>query len=207
VSEAERFRNWLHQATGHSPYHYQTRLATERDMPGLLRVPTGLGKTAAAIVAWLWRRRFADERVRAQTPRRLVYCLPMSVPGEQTHDLAVLWLHWLGLLAGRADSGGAGASQRVVKCTASWSGTERIVISALMAGEEGLRGKRALRRTVAAVGHSLELSTQIMRSHRSGPMLSNGAAALTLRKKAPTSSRRILQNYLQLGLLRVAKSS
>ena len=30
----------------------------------------GLGKTAAAILAWLWRRRFAGEQVRAQTPRR-----------------------------------------------------------------------------------------------------------------------------------------
>jgi hypothetical protein len=30
----------------------------------------GLGKTAAAILAWLWRRRFADEQVRAQAPRR-----------------------------------------------------------------------------------------------------------------------------------------
>jgi hypothetical protein len=43
----------------------------------------GLGKTAAAILAWLWRRRFATEQVRAQTPRRLVYCLPMRVLVEQ----------------------------------------------------------------------------------------------------------------------------
>ena len=48
MTEAERFRNWFHQATGHCPYHYQTRLAGDENMLGLLRVPTGLGKTAGA---------------------------------------------------------------------------------------------------------------------------------------------------------------
>lgn len=57
VTDEARFRDWFHQATGHDPYPYQTRLATGNQMPGLLRVPTGLGKTAAAILGWLWRRR------------------------------------------------------------------------------------------------------------------------------------------------------
>jgi len=48
VSEAERFRNWFHQATSHFPYHYQARLAGGHNMLGLLRVPTGLGRIAGA---------------------------------------------------------------------------------------------------------------------------------------------------------------
>ena len=99
ASEEERFKAWFHQATGHSPYHYQTRLATDYEggLPALLHVPTGLGKTAAAILAWLWRRREAPPEGRAQTPRRLVCCLPMRVFVEQTHDLAA----WMRVMVGR----------------------------------------------------------------------------------------------------------
>lgn len=89
------FPAWFHRATGHCPYRYQTRLATEGDIPSLLHVPTGLGKTAAAILAWLWRRQNAP----AQTPRRLVYCLPMRVLVEQTRDNVRTWLFRLALAA------------------------------------------------------------------------------------------------------------
>ena len=95
MTEAERFRNWFHQATGHFPYPYQTRLATEGDMPALLHVPTGLGKTAAAILAWLWRRREAADGVGARTPRRLVYCLPMRVLVEGASAAAVCPDGWV----------------------------------------------------------------------------------------------------------------
>jgi CRISPR-associated endonuclease/helicase Cas3 len=73
-------------ATGNKPYPYQTRLAIGRALPHLLDIPTGLGKTAAVVLAWLWRRRFANEAIRRQTPRRLVYCLPMRVVVDQTRD-------------------------------------------------------------------------------------------------------------------------
>jgi len=75
------FREFFTEATGlPGPYPYQQRLALEEDLPALLDIPTGLGKTAAAILAWVWRRRFDPrEAVRATTPRRLVYCLPMRV--------------------------------------------------------------------------------------------------------------------------------
>ena len=55
-------------------------------MPNLVRVPTGLGKTAMAVLGWLWRLRFAEDAVQQATPRRLVYCLPMRVLVEQTRD-------------------------------------------------------------------------------------------------------------------------
>jgi CRISPR-associated endonuclease/helicase Cas3 len=60
-------------------------------------VATGAGKTAAAFFAWLWQRRFADESIRRQTPRRLIYCLPMRVLVEQTRDAIVGWLDCLDL--------------------------------------------------------------------------------------------------------------
>ncbi len=69
----------------------------------LLDVPTGLGKTAAAILSWVWQRRFAEQAIRTTTPRRLVYCLPMRVLVEQTLTESVKWLDRLGLLAGSAE--------------------------------------------------------------------------------------------------------
>jgi CRISPR-associated endonuclease/helicase Cas3 len=85
----ESFDAFFEQATGHAPYPYQRRLAAEASVPHRLSVPTALGKTAAAILAWLWRRRFSSPTVRAATPRRLVYCLPMRVLVEQTRDCAL----------------------------------------------------------------------------------------------------------------------
>jgi len=65
------------------PFPYQRRLA-ENDWPDVMAVPTGLGKTAAVLVAWLWRRLNEDPA----TPRRLVYCLPMRVLVEQVLAVA-----------------------------------------------------------------------------------------------------------------------
>ena len=71
-------------ATGNAPYPWQRALALGDRLPVLARIPTGAGKTEGAALGWLWRRRFAAEGVRAATPRRLVYCLPMRVLVEQT---------------------------------------------------------------------------------------------------------------------------
>ena len=89
------FRAFFKHATGikEGPYPYQERLAAAPIESRLIHVPTGCGKTAAVILAWLWRRRFhPDSSVRASTPRRLVYCLPMRVLVEQTSDNAKRWL-------------------------------------------------------------------------------------------------------------------
>lgn len=98
------FKSFFAQATTlPDPYAYQIRLAEEGGtVPCLLDVPTGLGKTAAVILAWIWRRRFADKNIRSQTPRRFVYCLPMRVLVEQTYIEAIKWLDRLALLAGSA---------------------------------------------------------------------------------------------------------
>lgn len=107
------FTQWFRQATGHNPYPFQIRFACEPALfsrpspyagkgegeggagsPGLLvHVPTGLGKTAMAVLGWLWRRLFhPDETVKKSTPRRLVYCLPMRVLVEQTAECAKKWI-------------------------------------------------------------------------------------------------------------------
>lgn len=84
-------------ATRSQPFPYQVRLAQE-GLPQLLRAPTGAGKTAAAVLGWLYRRQFhPDETIRRGTPRRLVYCLPMRVLVEQTLEAITGWLANLGL--------------------------------------------------------------------------------------------------------------
>lgn len=108
-------------ATGesHSPYDYQSRLACgEADLPNtgaachsrLINIPTGLGKTAAVVLAWMWNRVVLKDPA---WPRRLVYCLPMRTLVEQTRDEVRDWLASLGLtktvglhvLMGGEDSG------------------------------------------------------------------------------------------------------
>ncbi len=81
--------------TEDTPYPYQVSLATGSDWPELLDIPTGLGKTAAVVLAWLFKRHQGDPA----TPRRLVYCLPMRVLVEQTYDNIIAWLERLDCFA------------------------------------------------------------------------------------------------------------
>ncbi len=75
-------------AGGRDPYPYQERFATAEELPLLLNAPTGAGKTATAILGWLWRWQTRP----ATTPRRLIYCLPMRVLVEQTEREARDWI-------------------------------------------------------------------------------------------------------------------
>jgi CRISPR-associated endonuclease/helicase Cas3 len=74
-------------ATSLHPYPYQVSLATQ-PWPEVIHIPTGLGKTAAVVLAWLYKRFAAGH----PTPRRLAYCLPMRVLVEQTVHNARLWV-------------------------------------------------------------------------------------------------------------------
>ena len=104
------FSHFFTAATGlEEPFAYQGRLAcgdgAPPDQPAtsgqahecrslLINVPTGLGKTAAVVLAWLW------NRVQLQNPkwpRRLVYCLPMRTLVEQTEANVREWLEKLNL--------------------------------------------------------------------------------------------------------------
>ena len=84
-------------ATGHEPYPYQTRIAERNDLPTLLRIPTGAGKTEAAVLGWLYRYfHHLDSYVRTSAPRRLVYCLPMRTLVDQTAERVREWIGKLG---------------------------------------------------------------------------------------------------------------
>lgn len=74
-------------AGGRQPYPFQVRLA-EQAWPETLVIPTGFGKTAAVLAAWLWKRGRGDP----DAPRRLVYCLPMRTLVEQTARVAEHWV-------------------------------------------------------------------------------------------------------------------
>lgn len=92
------FRQVFEAATKRTPYPYQEALGTAEAIPDALVAPTGAGKTAAMVLAWLYRRRYAADVVRQQTARRLVLCLPMRVLVEQTVDAVRQWLRALDLL-------------------------------------------------------------------------------------------------------------
>lgn len=84
-------------SAGSPPYAYQQRLADE-GLPEVLDVPTGCGKTLAAVLPWVWRGLLhPDKAVRQATPRRLVVVLPMRTLVEQTADVAETWLRRLAL--------------------------------------------------------------------------------------------------------------
>ena len=88
-----RFEQLFSDATdGYRPFPFQVRFATGPSLPNLVKVPTGLGKTAMAVLGWLWRRQHGEGLVKDSTPRRLIYCLPMRVLVEQTRDAVKGWL-------------------------------------------------------------------------------------------------------------------
>ena len=80
------YRGFFTELTGCRAFPYQHRLGTQ-PWPELLDVPTGLGKTAAVVVAWLYKCLQQD----SDTGRRLVYCLPMRVLVQQTASAARQW--------------------------------------------------------------------------------------------------------------------
>jgi len=84
-------------ATDHKPYPYQTELAERNGLPSLLKIPTGAGKTEAAVLGWLYRYfHHPNSHVRSSTPRRLVYCLPMRTLVDQTAERVREWIEKLG---------------------------------------------------------------------------------------------------------------
>ena len=95
------FEVFFKAASGHAPYDYQRRLAGgdvgRACESQLINVPTGLGKTAAVVLAWLWNRLAPTLTTQPSVlnpacPRRLVYCLPMRTLVEQTRDNVAEWL-------------------------------------------------------------------------------------------------------------------
>ena len=107
-----------------SPFRYQCRLACGPNadphdaetlsvggvcQSQLIQIPTGCGKTAAVVLAWLWNRVLQPNvDARSRWPRRLVFCLPMRTLVEQTAENVRDWLQNLDGLEwdGRSDHEG-----------------------------------------------------------------------------------------------------
>ena len=89
---SENFQSFFSTALGNDihPYEYQQGLA-EQDWPDALIAPTGLGKTAAAVLSWAWKHAMGKQH----NPRRLVYCLPMRTLVNQTERNVTKWLQRL----------------------------------------------------------------------------------------------------------------
>ena len=123
----------------HDPRPYQTALATS-DWPETLIIPTGFGKTAAVLAAWLWKIVHRDP----VTPRRLIYCLPMRTLVEQTEAAAKTWIEnarerlgldiELGVLMGGRSEGRRGLPDWMLcpDCPAILIGTQDMLISAAL---------------------------------------------------------------------------
>ena len=77
-----------HDKEGNKPYAYQAKLAEADTWPMILKIPTGCGKTEAAILSWIWQRVIKEKDI----PRRLIYCLPMRTLVEQTTERVIGWL-------------------------------------------------------------------------------------------------------------------
>ncbi len=108
------FDEFFKAATGHEqgPFEYQRRLACGELKPDgcrttwlesgahceskLICIPTGLGKTAGVVLAWLWNRVAPSLNSQPSTisssqwPRRLVYCLPMRTLVEQKWEAGAI---------------------------------------------------------------------------------------------------------------------
>ena len=91
------YPQFFHAATGNDPYLWQVRLAEDPACQSrLIDIPTGLGKTAGVVLAWLWNYlQIQKPNSKIQNtgwPRRLVYCLPMRTLVEQTEEVVQTWL-------------------------------------------------------------------------------------------------------------------
>lgn len=91
------FEQMFEKATGYAPHLYQVRLAHSHPIPSIWNLPTGSGKTATAVLNWVWRTQYAENIGSEGTSKRLVYCLPMRSLVEQTKKAVDIWLKNLGL--------------------------------------------------------------------------------------------------------------
>jgi CRISPR-associated endonuclease/helicase Cas3 len=154
------FDEWFSLATGKKPFPYQASLAQDPVWPELLDVPTGLGKTAAVIAGWRWRRRHhPDSAVRSGTPRRLIYCLPMRVLVKQTYETAIRMLAKTGELAGTAEW--APESGRLQRYEPRYDDA-RVSVHLLMGGDVDTEWERHPERDLVLIGTQDQLLSRAL---------------------------------------------
>ena len=84
------YAEWFSKITGDVPHEWQRSLGEDAHCrERMIRIPTGFGKTAGVVLAWLHHR---VEQRNETWPRRLVFCLPMRVLVEQTEHAIKTWL-------------------------------------------------------------------------------------------------------------------
>jgi transposase InsO family protein len=130
------YSSFFSEVTDRAPHLWQQRLGDDaacRDRT--IRIPTGFGKTAGVVLAWLYRRVLCGDDA---WPRRLVFCLPMRVLVEQTERAITGWLE----RAGKKDEvglhvlmGGVRADRWVLKLDepAILIGTQDMLLSRALA--------------------------------------------------------------------------
>ena len=129
----ESFKQFFKQATTDSdPFPYQWRFADAKELFELVHAPTGAGKTATAVLGWVWRYFYANK----PTPRRLAYCLPMRVLVEQTYANTVLWLHNIGLLGGTAEFESRNGNRVLRAYSPCSDDPAKVTVHVLMGGED-----------------------------------------------------------------------
>jgi CRISPR-associated endonuclease/helicase Cas3 len=85
------FDYWFKRVLGYTPYPYQSQLASANRLPDVIQAPTGAGKTATAIMPWMWRKLEATPEINQSTPTRLVIVEPQRTLTEQIFADAKKW--------------------------------------------------------------------------------------------------------------------
>lgn len=84
------YGEWFKTVTSFKPHGWQRALGEDGEFKDrLLRIPTGFGKTAGVVLAWLYHRVVKGD---PHWPLRLAYALPMRVLVEQSADAINEWL-------------------------------------------------------------------------------------------------------------------
>src|SRR5687767_2120370 len=87
---APEYGSWFEALFRRPPHGWQRALGSDPlCQDRLLRVPTGFGKTAGVILAWLFHRVVREDK---SWPTRLAFTLPMRVLVEQTAENVRGWL-------------------------------------------------------------------------------------------------------------------
>lgn len=90
------FISCFKKASGHIPFDYQIKIAMS-EWPDIIRVQTGMGKTAGIVLPWIFKRNYSTDETRRETPRRLIICEPTRVLVEQTRNTVYSFIENLGL--------------------------------------------------------------------------------------------------------------
>lgn len=92
----ETFEEIFKRGSGHIPFDYQRKIATS-EWPDIIRVQTGMGKTAGVVLPWIYKRHYSTDEVNRKTPRRLILCEPTRVLVEQTRNVVKSFVENLNL--------------------------------------------------------------------------------------------------------------